>query len=448
MSAPANKKSSSSSPELSNSIFPSCFDKNPEPIFLLDEQSKILYVNAAWEKLTGESGGDFLGERSRLFLVGPGNQKEILLSLLAPTREVLEGKMITVRRNSPRTPGDTWEISFFPLCDSESRPTLILGRVRLLPGPGKKKQVPLPQKLLALRDRLARWHSLDQLTSDHPDFQRIREQIRLACQSLEPLWIMGEPGSGKQRLARILHSESPTRLGPFVALDCRHVIPDLLKGLLFGDKGLPANLSTGTILFQEPQFLPKEFQQEIVDWLKHPNPKTFRLLSASSPAPQEMVTTGNLLSGFYLAFSVLTLSLPPLRERQGDFPILAEQIISRIASATGKPSKTISAEAIQFLQAGKWPGNVRELFATLRAAFEKCESNTIQVSDLPFYLTEPKKRPEENLSLNSRLEQLERRLIRQALKKAKNNKAKAAKLLDISRSRLLHRMKALGIESG
>ena len=168
--------------------------------------------------------------------------------------------------------------------------------------------------------------------------------------------------------------------------------------------------------------------------------------------PAEEVCGGRLLDELYSALAVLTIPIPPLRERRADLPALVDRMLQR-GNAEGEPQvKGLSADAWDVVREYAWPGNLRELYAVLSSARRRARTDRITAADLPaaFKLLRrmeetPGRRPERPLPLDALLEEAERRLIDMALRRARGKKARAAEVLEIWRTRLMRRMKALGI---
>jgi DNA-binding NtrC family response regulator len=307
---------------------------------------------------------------------------------------------------------------------------------------------PLPEKLVALRQRHAAWYGLANLDTTSPAMQRVAEQVGLASRLRIPVLLIGEEGTGKQWLARTIHRESAERESVFVALDCKHLPVAALVRVLFGPGGWMQR-GTATLYFREPAYLPREVQARLHEVLtgaaegERPVP---RVLAGCSSDPAADVGTGRLLDEWYCWLSPLTIRLPALRERLGDLPGLVRRLLQRAAGGMERAITGLSEEAWELLRGYSWPGNVRELNAVLADACARCQGEVIQASELPWYLRPSAPVVERPLPLDRLLEQVERRLISIALAMARGNKSRAAELLEIWRPRLLRRMEALGIE--
>jgi DNA-binding NtrC family response regulator len=418
------------------------FQRSPQPLFVLSRRRQILFVNRAWEALTGFRFADVRKRVCRRQRDTEAGSAEAMLSALCPPREALAGKASEVRRSVAAATGPQWwDIGYWPLAGPEGVLGL-LGKIAPVANAHAGGRQALPEKLVALRERQAGQWRLGNLTSEIPAMRLVQEQVRLAAQGRVSVLLVGEPGTGKQWVARTIHQESAGREGSFVALDCQHLPAGALAWALFGPPGV-GQRGNVTLYLQEPAALPRELQDRLCELtLAGSSP---RLLSGFSTDPAAEVASGRLLPELHCLLGPLTIRLPPLRDRRGDLPALVRTFLERLGTGSDKTVTDLSAEAWELLQAYGWPGNLRELFAVMAAACGRAKSARLEVADLPWYLRTPAPLPERTVALDAILEQVERRLIQVALVAAKGNKSRAAELLTIWRPRLLRRMEALGI---
>jgi DNA-binding NtrC family response regulator len=269
-----------------------------------------------------------------------------------------------------------------------------------------------------------------------------------------PVFLAGEPGAGKETVARIIHYLGPGRERSFAALDCRRLPPPALNRLLFHDRGT----ALGTIYLREISFLPRELQLQLghclagrsaqdSDKLAQP-----RFIAGSSTPLKEAVQKGNLLEDLACALGTLVLEIPPLRERGADLPALVRQFLERANEEGEKQVLRLTAGAWEILRGYSWPGNLAELYSVLGSARLRAEGD-IDGKDLPAPLRlqqrveQTSARPHERLlPLEPLLEEAERRLIRLALQRTGGHQGRAARLLSIKPAKLARRMKDLKIE--
>jgi transcriptional regulator with PAS, ATPase and Fis domain len=424
------------------------FGRATEPLFVLNRRRQLLFVNPAWETLTGHNARAVYKRVCRRQRDAVPGSCAAVQHALCPPREVLDGRLTQVRRLFLGANGPCWwDVLYVPLVG----PHGVLGVVGMIQvvgtGPVFSGQ-PLPEKLVALRQRQALGYALDHLDTGSPAMQRVAQQVSLASRLRVPVLLVGEDGAGKQWLAQTIHQESVDRENVFVALDCRRLPAAALARVLFGPGGWVQRGSV-TLYFREPAYLPGELQarlHEVLTAATEGDRPVPRVLAGCSKDPVEDVRAGRLLDEWHCWLSPLTIQVPPLRERLAGLSGLVQRLLRR-ASAGGERSVSgLSEEAWELVRGYAWPGNLRELYAVLASACERCGGEVLQAADLPWYLRPSAPTVERNLPLDRLLEQVERRLIQIALVMARGNKSRAAEILEIWRPRLMRRMEALGIE--
>ncbi len=452
------------------------FQRSRDPLFLLNRQRRFLFANRAWEELTGLTATEVRGVSCPRRASATDPRDVQVRAACCPPAEVLEGRAGHARRLVPGGNGTAWwDVHFLPL-QEENGLLGILGRITPLPAaskstlpvhaalselreqlaarlpPEQREALWRPEKLLALRERFLRAHSLAWLPDSIPALRRVAEQARLASQSRVPALILGEAGTGKQWLARTIHLEGPRREQPFVTLDCARLPVDALADVLFAETG---RVRVGTVYLREPVRLPRELQQRLLARLQEESDDNApRILAGSSLDPADAVRSGQMLDELHHALAVLVLHLPPLRSRSAELLALVQRMLERANEEGERPLQELTAAAWDVLRTYRWPGNLRELYEVLAVARRHAAKDRIDVSDLPAALRlavglEKVAGPasERALPLDHLLEEAERRLIQLALRRAKNNKTQAAELLAVWRPRLIRRMEALGIPS-
>ncbi len=363
------------------------FQHTAEPVFLLNRNRRLIFVNRAWEELTGLS---FAAVRRlprdwRRRPVAPGSAEAVTLALRPPP-EVLAGQVVHVRRLFPVPDGapHRWRVTFMPFRDAAGT-VGVLGKIQPLPATAPADRQPLPEKLIALRDRHTHSFTPDYLDSDLPVLQRLGDQVRLAAQTCVPVLFVGETGAGKQWLARLVHQQAGTDR-PFVALDAERLPTAVLAALLFGEPGLLRRGHAGTLYLREPAALPRDLQEQLSQWLHAGTAADApRLLAGCRGDPRADVAEGRLLEELYCGLSTLTVAVPPLRDRLADLDWLCERLLERAADGTGAVP-TVSPAALDLLRGHRWPGNLRELFNVLADAAGRAAGRAIEPGDLPMYL--------------------------------------------------------------
>jgi transcriptional regulator with PAS, ATPase and Fis domain len=426
------------------------FQKSSEPLFFLNRRRRLLFVNHALESLAGITLREVRGlVCQRRFLETGGDTAAALANALAPLPEVLEGKPARVRRSLPglkNQPRLWFDIAFFPFA-GESGLLGILGKMTAVPRLGTIDDSPLPEKIIALRERRAQEFALDQIGSELPAMRRLVEQARLASQTQLPAALVGERGTGKQWLARCIHQQSSRRERTFAAVDCARLPSWALLEIIRGNweqGGRPF----GTLYLREPGCLLREMQEHLcrllLSW-KEEGEKQAAVLAGFVAEPEDEVRAGRLLPQLWCLLSPLVLHVPPLRERLDDLPWFIDKFLERARAANGGAVVALTEDAMGILRRHSWPGNLAELYQVLLAGCARAKKEQLPAEDLPFYLRTGPAPANRSLPLDPLLQDVERRLIVLALQHAKGNKTKAAELLGIWRPRLIRRMHALGI---
>lgn len=422
----------------------SVFHRTETAVFVIGANRRLQYANPAWERATR---ADF--QKLRGMRISARRSAGLLSQSLAPPAEVWAGREAQVRRIAPDadTGPPWWDFSFLPLPDDQGRILAVLGTLRVHGEFNRSASAVLPA-IGELRRQHAATFPLDLFTSQTPDGQRLGVQIRHAATSLAPVWIIGEPGTGKETLARVIHQAGPGRDRPFVALDCESIQPYLLESILFGKGGILAG-GISTVFLKYPARLPRDLQQRLVETWTAPESRIPRVISASGQPAIQDVQAGQLIPEFHTQLSVWELTLPPLRDRLDDLPRLMDTLLRRVPSLS---TPEVANDALLSLQAHRWPGNIRELDQVLTTARERAGSGPIRREHLPrsvqesSLLTSPGHSTESRTwTLDGVLESTERRLIQLAMSRANGSLTEAAAALGIFRTRLTRRIEALGL---
>jgi len=346
------------------------------------------------------------------------------------------------------------------------------------------------QALMAENQRLKRQldgrFSLDGIIGGDHRMRRIFELVEAVAPTRTTVLMTGESGTGKSLVAHAIHHRSPRRDGPYVELSCGSIPETLLESELFGhvkgaftgahaDKaGRFLAADGGTIFLDEINSASPGMQLKLLRVLQERrfepvgSTKTVevdaRVVLASNQPLEELVARGQFRQDLYYRINVVKIELPPLRERVGDVPMLAEKFLERYAVEAGRQIAGISGEAMDALRRYPFPGNVRELENVIQRAVVLTKGQTIRLEDLPPHVTgesdagvlarlatgagggdEGEWRP---MALEDALREPERRIILRALEANNWNRQKTADDLRINRTTLYKKMKALGIEAG
>lgn len=281
--------------------------------------------------------------------------------------------------------------------------------------------------------------------------------------------IQGESGTGKELLAKAIHNLSSRKSNPFIAVNCAAIPDSLLESELFGYKtgaftdakkdkpGRFAQAKGGTIFLDEIGDITPALQVRLLRVLQEkfyeplgatmPEQTDARVVAATNRDLQDLVSKGEFREDLFYRIQVFRLSLPPLRERKEDVPMLSQHFIDRFNLVKGKDITGLSQEALKSFMEYDWPGNIRELENAIEHAFILCHGGLIQMNHLP----EPLKSSTEvpgRLPSNATLEEIEARVIREALARNNGKKNDTARELGIHKTTLWRKLKRLGMIDG
>lgn len=313
----------------------------------------------------------------------------------------------------------------------------------------------------------------NRLLGESPPMRALRNQIGKLARSQAPVYISGESGSGKELVARLIHEQGPRIERPFVPVNCGAIPSELMESEFFGHKkgsftgaiedkqGLFQAASGGTLFLDEVADLPMAMQVKLLRAIQEKAVRAVggqqevavdvRILCATHKDLAAEVGAGRFRQDLYYRLNVIELRVPPLRERREDIPLLAERILKRLAGDTGLPAARLTGDAQEKLKNYRFPGNVRELENMLERAYTLCEDDQIQPHDLrladaPGASQEGAASLSEIDNLEDYLEDIERKLIMQALEETRWNRTAAAQRLGLTFRSMRYRLKKLGID--
>lgn len=315
---------------------------------------------------------------------------------------------------------------------------------------------------------------LDRMLGNSPQMQAIFNSIRQVAPTQATVLIQGETGTGKELVARALHNLSPRSNGKFVAVNCAALSPQLMESELFGHErgsftgavqrriGRFEEADGGTLFLDEVGEIDIPTQVKLLRVLAErtiervgsntPIPVNVRVIAATNRNLEQMVAEGTFRQDLYQRLNVISVTLPPLRERSGDIVLMANAFLHELCRDNGKEDKTFSRPALELLRDFNWPGNVRQLRTAVEHAVVMSNAPAVEPADLPTYLqgNAEKQTAAENISpvadfgldkapsLN--LQYLEQQAILAALHRAGGNRSAAAELLGINRRTLQRKM--------
>lgn len=331
-----------------------------------------------------------------------------------------------------------------------------------------------------LREQMRSQTGLGNLIGRSPAMEKLYRILAKVAQGTHPVLIQGESGVGKELVARAIHANSASRSKPFVPVDCGSLLPAAIENELFGyakgavpgaaraKEGLLASPAGGTVLLDEIGELSIDLQVKLLRALQErevrPNggsaraPLNVRILASTNRNLGHMIEAGRFRKDLYYRLNVVNLSIPPLRERPEDIPLLASHFLDRMSRESGN-SFTLSDDTLRTLIEYEWPGNVRELENAMERACTLSTGPIIHLNDLPTQLQTfrlanrrpvtpapavvPEAIPETANVLP--LAELEKQAILDTLKKLKGDKLLAARLLGIGKTTLYRKIKEYGI---
>jgi two-component system response regulator HydG len=317
-----------------------------------------------------------------------------------------------------------------------------------------------------LRETIKSRQGFGNIIGRAPEMEKLYRIIAKASQSTHPVLILGESGTGKEMVAKSIHFTGPHRTKPFIPVDCGSLVPTLIESELFGHvrgaftganhpkDGLLAIAEGGTVFLDEIGELTVELQAKLLRAIQEKEirpvgsvrriPINVRILAATNHDLEQSVMQGTFRRDLFFRLNVLTLRIPPLRERRQDIPLLVAHVLERLGRDSGA-EKRISDEALKILLNYDWPGNVRELENCLERACALTSADEIQVRDLP---TRVYSAPSELIGASSPgnvgivpIAELEKQTILNALAQVNGDKMLAARLLGIGKTTLYRKLK-------
>jgi len=328
-------------------------------------------------------------------------------------------------------------------------------------------------------DRAARLHELEEenrrlarraesplqgvITAD-PGMLKVCRMIERVAPSDATVLLLGDSGTGKEVLARALHQLSPRAKERFVAINCAAIPENLLESELFGyEKGAFTGATRqtigkiehahkGTLFLDEIGDLPMSLQAKLLRFLQERTverlggrneiPVDIRVLGATNQNLDQLMKAGSFREDLYYRISEISVTIPPLRERQGDRSLLAHALLERFARDQRKPRRGFTIEAISAIEGYGWPGNVREMENVIRRAVIMADGPRITPEDLDLDVSAA---PEDNLGLREARDAAEQQAVLKAMGRCNGNIAHAADLLGITRPTLYNLLDKFGL---
>ncbi|MFA7671666.1 MAG: sigma 54-interacting transcriptional regulator [Sphaerochaetaceae bacterium] len=427
-------------------------------VFTIDNQWKITSFNRAAELITGLKRSQVIGLRCHEVF------KSNLCEGNCPLEQTFNSKKAVINQNGyiVNLEGERIPISISTALLRDENGEIIGGAETF-------RDLSEIEQLKKLRAR----EILDSMASNSVAMQKVLAMVTPVAQSNSTLLILGESGSGKEVLARTIHSNSHQKEGPFVAVNCAALPDTLLESELFGyrkgafsgadkDKiGRFALAEGGTLFLDEIGDLSLAMQVKLLRVLQEREYEMLgsnksiktnaRIITATNKEIEKLVAEGKFRQDLYYRINIIAITIPSLRERREDIPLLADQFLQRFSLLNNKAITGFTSEVYGCFYAYDWPGNIRELENVVERAVVLTSANRITTDDLPPEIacfdtkTTATAYSESTIDIEVAKKQIEERLIKEVLEKNSYKIAKAAKELGIHRSTLYRKMEGLEI---
>ncbi|MDI6728859.1 MAG: sigma-54 dependent transcriptional regulator [Thermodesulfovibrionales bacterium] len=334
------------------------------------------------------------------------------------------------------------------------------------------ERMELLKENIRLQDALFEKFKIEGIVGESKNMKAAMEVVRKVTPTSVTVLIQGESGTGKELIARAIHYNSPRRTGPFTAINCAAIPENLIESELFGYEpgaftgathrkiGIFESSDKGTLLLDEIGDLPSLMQTKILRVLQDKEVRRVggkdnikvdvRIIAATNKDLEKEVIKGTFREDLYYRLKVVTVNIPPLRDRKEDIPSLVRFFIDKYNNEFGKRMKGISDSAIKAIMDYHWPGNIRQLESVIERAVLMSDTDIINLDDIKGELRLPTDKgildieiPEEGINF----EELEKELIKKAMTRANNVAAKAARLLGMSYKTFWYRLEKFNISS-
>ncbi|MCW2294442.1 PAS domain S-box-containing protein [Pseudomonas sp. BIGb0408] len=444
--------------------FRELLDALHDGVYITDADGITLKVNSAYERLTGLRSEDVVGQHMQA-LVEQG-----VISQSVSLRVLKEGRALSLMQSVSQ--GKRLLVSGTPIFTAEGQVRYVVSTVRdmteLLRMKHERDEL---QQLKQLRNSTARLHAgqRDDLldaspVADHPASGRVFAQARQVAASDVKVLLQGETGVGKTLIAQYIHKSSPRAAQPFLALNCGALPENLIEAELFGyvpgaftgagskgKRGLLELAHHGTVFLDEIGDLPLALQVKLLKVIEESRfipvgglelkEVDVRIITATHHDLRAMVGDGRFRADLYYRLNVVPIHIPALRERREEIQPLLDFYLTEFNQRYGRQLEW-GLEALDALTDYSWPGNIRELINLVERLVVTCSGAVVELFDLPEEMRNSERDASDDslLPLRKQVEQLERRLIRNALVQHKTTR-EAARVLGMSQATLVQKMK-------
>ncbi len=453
MTSPRRQSSRRSPPSAESLSTDSILQSISDGVFTVDSSFRITSFNRAATEITGVLPRDALQQRcSDVFRASMCEGSCALRRTLETGTPVVNRAAFIIDASGARIP------------ISVSTAVLLNPHGRVIGGAETFRDLRAVEEL---RKDIAGHFELGEFATRSPLVRRVLDVLPRVAESHCTVLVRGETGTGKELIARAIHALSPRRLAPFVAVNCGALPDNLLESELFGHvagafTGAVANrmgrfalAEGGTLFLDEIGEVSPALQIRLLRVLQErtyeplgtskPVPANVRILAATHRDLDSLVESGQFRQDLYYRIQVVSLELPPLRERREDIPLLVERYLDRLNATHDKHIACVSPDVLSLLLAHPFPGNVRELHNILEHAFVLCATERIEVRHLPSSLLPPRQTRRPGNALRDAVGDAESSSICEALRRNGNNRAATAEELGLHRTTLLRKLRRLGI---
>jgi two-component system response regulator HydG len=434
-------------------------------IMIVDKEGTIVSVNQAMERLTGYTTDELVGNPCSfldcdLCLNARGEAHNNQWCRLFEIGSIKRRRCTLMRKN-----GKYIEILKNASLLRNTR-AQVIGAVETLTD--ITEIIQKDHQIEAFRRELRAEDGFHGIMGTSPLMKQVFDLIKNVAQSDAPVIILGESGTGKELVAEAIHEIGPRKNRPFVKVNCAALNESLLESELFGHvkgaftgalRGRAGRFEAaqgGDLFLDEIGDLPlvtqvkllRVLEEKVIERVGDNRPVSVdvRIITATNRNLKALVEKGRFRDDLYFRINIIPITLPPLRDRINDIPILAQAFLEHIRLKSGKDIQGISDDAMDVLLRYHWPGNVRELKGAFEYAFVTCHGSLIEPHHFPNSIFEGPAAREDNKRVALDPTEVKRTELIEALKKAGGNQSEAARILGVSRVTVWNRMKRFGID--
>lgn len=441
--------------ELDHAVLEVVLDHSNEGIHMVDREGITRYYNSAAAAMDGLDFRDVVGKHILDVFPSLNKDTSTLLQVARTGTPIIDQQQVYMNLRGVEISTINTTLPVFGQAGE------LVGAVEMARDISQVRK--LAEQIMDLRRRLfagaspanpgqAAVFHFDDIIGSSQGLRELLARAALAAHTNSPVMVIGETGTGKELLVQAIHNESLRRDKPFIPQNCAALPETLLDAILFGSvrgsftgaqdrPGLFELAHGGTLFLDELNAMPRQLQAKLLRVLETGDLRRLgdtrsrrvdvRIIAAMSAEPRKV-----LRPDLYYRLNVVTLTLPPLRERRSDIPLLCKYFLDRLNQRLGTRVKGLTEEAAKYLEAWHWPGNIRELANLLEGILNYRSTGLVEVNDLPEYL----RGGQPGQSLRGQLAQYERELIIRAMEKSQANITRASEILQIPRQTLQRKL--------